>query len=156
MSKNVAETEGAQMTSQYGAYALRAGLARLYAHAHTRPRVWVTTCTHARTHAHACTQGPICNTYCFSTATIISWTRLNVTLCVHCLSCWFYIRSFVRGERGGFYNYRLASACPPVLCHARVNFPSIKEQFCFCLNVSLCASGFYVVFYSVAIALCLG
>ena len=30
MSKNVVETEGPQMTSQYGAYALRAGLARLY------------------------------------------------------------------------------------------------------------------------------
>ena len=32
MSKNVFETEGPQMTSQYGAYALRAGLARLCAH----------------------------------------------------------------------------------------------------------------------------
>ena len=31
MSKNVVETEGPQMTSQYGEYALRAGLARLYA-----------------------------------------------------------------------------------------------------------------------------
>jgi hypothetical protein len=30
MSENVVETEGLQMTSQYGAYALRAGLARLY------------------------------------------------------------------------------------------------------------------------------
>ena len=34
MSKNVVETEGPQMTSQYGAYVLRAGLARLYAHMH--------------------------------------------------------------------------------------------------------------------------
>jgi hypothetical protein len=31
MSKNIVETQGSQMTSQYGAYALRAGLARLYA-----------------------------------------------------------------------------------------------------------------------------
>ena len=50
MSKNVVETEGPQMTSQYGAYALRAGLARLHAHMrmymHTRPRI----------HMHACTQ----------------------------------------------------------------------------------------------------
>ena len=41
MLKNVVETEGPQMTSQYGAYALRAGLARLYA----RMRM--------RKHAHA-------------------------------------------------------------------------------------------------------
>jgi hypothetical protein len=30
MSKNVVETEGPQMTSQYGAYALHAGKARLH------------------------------------------------------------------------------------------------------------------------------
>ena len=39
MSKNVEETEWPRMTSQYGAYALRAVLAKLYArmrkHAHT-------------------------------------------------------------------------------------------------------------------------
>jgi len=29
----------------------------------------------------------ICNTYCFSTATIVARTRLDVTLYVHCLSC---------------------------------------------------------------------
>jgi hypothetical protein len=41
MWKNIVKTEGPQMTSQYGAYALRAGLARLYArmrmHTTTRP-----------------------------------------------------------------------------------------------------------------------
>ena len=41
MSKNIAETEGPQMTLQYGAYALHAELARLYArtgmHTPTRP-----------------------------------------------------------------------------------------------------------------------
>ena len=53
MSKNVVETEGPQMTSQHGAYALRAGLARLYArmrmHTPTRPG----THMHARTRKHA-------------------------------------------------------------------------------------------------------
>jgi hypothetical protein len=29
----------------------------------------------------------ICNTYCCSTATMVMWTRLNITLYVHCLSC---------------------------------------------------------------------
>jgi hypothetical protein len=45
MSKNTVETQGPQMTLQYGAYALRAGFARVYA----RMR------THARTsmHTHA-------------------------------------------------------------------------------------------------------
>jgi hypothetical protein len=50
MLKNVVETERPQMTSQHGAYALRAGLARLYArmrmHTPTRPD----THMHARTH----------------------------------------------------------------------------------------------------------
>ena len=53
ISKNVRETEGPQITSQYGAYALRAGLARLYArmrmHTPTRPG----THMHARTRKHA-------------------------------------------------------------------------------------------------------
>jgi hypothetical protein len=52
MSKNVVETEGPQMTSQYGAYTLRAGLARLYArirmHTPKRPR----NHTHARASMH--------------------------------------------------------------------------------------------------------
>ena len=50
------ETEGPQMTSQYGAYALPAKLARLYArmrmHTPTRPD----TRMHARTRKHAHTQ----------------------------------------------------------------------------------------------------
>jgi hypothetical protein len=53
MSQNVVETEGPQMTSQYGAYALRCGLARLYAlmrmHTSTRP----STHKHARMRKHA-------------------------------------------------------------------------------------------------------
>jgi hypothetical protein len=40
------------------------------------------TPTHSRKHA-----GLICNTYCSSTATMVLWTHLNITLYVHCLSC---------------------------------------------------------------------
>ena len=43
----------------------------------------------------------ICNTYCFSTATMAARTRRNVTLYVHCVSCykvgqqsWFYLVIF--------------------------------------------------------------
>ena len=61
------------MTSQYGANAMRAGLARLQArmrmHTHTPTRPG--NHTHARTHAHTCTHRPISNTYCFSTAIMI-------------------------------------------------------------------------------------
>ena len=51
--KNVVETEGQQMASQYGAYTLRAGLARLHAlmrmHTPTRPGTHMHARAHART-----------------------------------------------------------------------------------------------------------
>jgi hypothetical protein len=64
MSKNIVGSEGPQVTLQHGAYALRAGLARLYTcmRKHKRPG------TNAHTHKRAHTK--ICNTYCFSKATI--------------------------------------------------------------------------------------
>jgi hypothetical protein len=69
--KNMLETEVPQMTSQCGAYALRAGLARLHArmrmHTSMRPGN-----PHARTHAQACTHRGIYNNYCCSTATMVS------------------------------------------------------------------------------------
>ena len=55
MSKNVVETEGPQMTSQYGAKALRDGLSRLYSHmgmhAPTRPGTHMHAGTRASMHA---------------------------------------------------------------------------------------------------------
>jgi hypothetical protein len=56
MPKNMAKAEGPQMTSQYGAYELHAGLARL--------------------HAHICARKytQICGIYCFSSATLITNT----------------------------------------------------------------------------------
>jgi hypothetical protein len=53
MSKNIVETKGPQMTLQYGAYALRAGLARLCARMRKRKLTRPGTRTHARTHARA-------------------------------------------------------------------------------------------------------
>jgi len=41
-------------------------------------------------HAH-CTL-TICNTYCFSTATVVARTRCNVTFYVHCLCCQYYFQ----------------------------------------------------------------
>jgi hypothetical protein len=51
---------------------------------------WMTKASaraHARTHAHSLTHSIMCNTYCFSTATTVSQTRLSVALYVHCLPC---------------------------------------------------------------------
>ena len=49
---------------KHGACALHAGYLRLHMH---KPR--------------------LCNSHCFSKATMVVWRRLNVTLYVHCLSC---------------------------------------------------------------------
>ena len=71
MSKNKAEPEGLQMTSQYGPYALHAGYARL--HSCTRMHTYMHTPKRpsTRTYAHIHTHTQICNIYCFSTATMI-------------------------------------------------------------------------------------
>ena len=51
----------------------------------------------------------ICNTHCFSTATMVVRTRLDVTLYVHCLSCLLsypslYVRIFQAFSYLKFYN----------------------------------------------------
>jgi hypothetical protein len=83
MSKNMVQTEMPQMTSQYGVYALHAGLAELYARmrVHTPSRLD----THIHTRAHARTHKVISNTYCFSTATTIR-ERASV-LCYTHIAC---------------------------------------------------------------------
>ena len=60
-----------------------------------RAAYWINKATREKAHVHALattyihthTHTEVCNTYCFSTATMVSWRRLIVTLCVHCLSC---------------------------------------------------------------------
>jgi hypothetical protein len=53
MSKNIVETEGPQITSQLGAYALRAGLERLYARMRMHTPTRSGTHMHVRTRKHA-------------------------------------------------------------------------------------------------------
>jgi hypothetical protein len=72
LSKNIVQTEKPQMTSLYGAYALRAGLARLYARKRIHTPTRSGTHIEARTHARACTPRPICSTHCFYTSTMFS------------------------------------------------------------------------------------
>jgi hypothetical protein len=89
MPKNVVDAEGPQMTSQYGAYVLHAGYARLHAltfmHMLTLPVTQPHK--HARTHTRAQTQKQICNINCCFKATMFSRTHPNVMLLyVHCVS----------------------------------------------------------------------
>jgi hypothetical protein len=51
---------------------------------------WITKVTHTHTHTHTLR---IYNTYCFSTATMVTRTHLNVTLYIHCLFCFNIICS---------------------------------------------------------------
>ena len=81
MSENMVEPDEPQITSKYEAYALHAGYARLHARsAYTRPRARAPTLKHA----HA--QAEICNSYCFSSATMIreraSMLRYTYLVCL--------------------------------------------------------------------------
>ena len=54
-----------------------------------RFKCWITKATHTHTH-RTCTRthsGFVIFICCFSTATVVTWTRLCATLYVHCLSC---------------------------------------------------------------------
>ena len=64
--ENTVDPKRTQMRMQFGACVLHSE----NTHTHT-------------THAHM-----IFNTYCFSAASMVTRMRLNVTLCIYCLSCW--------------------------------------------------------------------
>jgi hypothetical protein len=86
------ETWGGARETAHGNMAapLHAGLVRLHARSHTPAPVHPQlTHKHSRTRTHT----DICKIYCFSTATMVLWTRLNVTLRVrvHCLSCYYIL-----------------------------------------------------------------
>ena len=55
-------------------------LAPVFLHTNTDARTYTHALTHARARTHTHTE--ICNTYCFSMATVVSLTRFNVTLYV--------------------------------------------------------------------------
>jgi hypothetical protein len=50
-------------------------------------RISKTTRAQIPPHPYTHTNTEMCNSYCFSTAIVVSCTRLNVTLHVRCLSC---------------------------------------------------------------------
>jgi hypothetical protein len=73
---------------------------RLHAQVHDRAPMP----THARARTHTYTLR-IYNTYCFSTATVVTRTHLNVTLHVHCVSC-YYSRQLTEKKKN------------PIFCHS--------------------------------------
>jgi hypothetical protein len=103
--KNMAQPQRPKMTIQHGACALHAGYLKLQKHTLT-----------------------ICNNYCFSTATMVTRTRLNVTLYVQsacllvnnyeivysCLHCCLWILSLLFSLRVTFQpklNYEFNFRC---------------------------------------------
>jgi hypothetical protein len=92
VSKNMVEPERPQTVPRMApARGILRKPTRAQAHTRTRAPTHPHTHTHARTHTHTHTHThtEMCNTCCCSMATLASWTRLSVTLCVHCLSCLF-------------------------------------------------------------------
>ena len=83
MSENVVESEGTRMTSLAHTRRKLDKQGYTIAHACIRPRTRAPTRTHTHTHRK------ICNTYCFSTTTVVTRMRLNVTLYVDFLCCLF-------------------------------------------------------------------
>jgi hypothetical protein len=93
MSKNVVEPERPRMTIWRRVACWISKATRAQAHDRAPP-------THTRMYPPSPPRGrrpppppPPTHTqkYFFPTATTVSWTRLNVTLYVHCLSCLYYV-----------------------------------------------------------------
>jgi len=71
-------------------FGLFLNMSRTYVTWRMRFPCWMTKATHTYTHTHSLTHSlRISNTYCFSATTMATRTRVNVKLCVYCMSCFF-------------------------------------------------------------------
>jgi hypothetical protein len=86
MSTNMVESERPQMTIWRRVVFWASKATRAQAHSRARAHTTTHTHTHALTHARALLHTVIYKSYCFSTATMVSWTRLNILLYARCLS----------------------------------------------------------------------
>jgi hypothetical protein len=66
----------------------------------------------------------ICSTYCFSTATVVAWIRLNVSLQVHCLACPAFSDLFF-GQGVGCVFHCISLPCT-------VNFSLVSSHYLVC------------------------
>ena len=98
--------------------------------AHTKTHTHKSTSTHphtrAQTHRQTRTHRPICNTYCFSTATMVQWTRLIRKLYAHCLYCYFSNLAvprcsyFAKLVCGAWFHYLILPFVPVLLFTRRI------------------------------------
>jgi hypothetical protein len=85
---NVVKYDGARRTTNVTIWRIRiAWWINKATCTHARTRLHTPTRVGARRRAHIYTHTYICYTCCFSTANVVSRTRLIFTLYVHCLSC---------------------------------------------------------------------
>ena len=80
-----------------------------------RPQMAIGACAlHARYYLRLQIQSlTIYNTYCFSTATVVARTCLNITLNVHCLSCLVFSANDKDVRRKTHY----ITCLPPFVCY---------------------------------------
>jgi len=80
--------------------------------------------THSHTHSHTHTHS-ICNTYCFSTATKVAHTRLNITSQVNCLPCLIrFLSTFTK--KSSFYSQKLVTSYIVLLKSGRMYIQAIN------------------------------
>jgi hypothetical protein len=92
MSKNELETERATNDVTIWRIRVACRISKAictYAHAHAHPPGYPHSCTHAQT----CTHRAMCNTYCFSTATMVFRERSTLLRCTY-IACLVVSRNF--------------------------------------------------------------
>ena len=104
---------------------------------HMRDALWISKATgrtHTRTHAHT----QICSTFCFSAATMVSWTRLSVTLYLDCRCCLF-VYSWGVAHWNSTGSYYLFIPVSSFLCTSFVHFFPFTSSFlsCYCSEHSI-------------------
>ena len=123
LGKNIVRPEGATNDNTIRCVRIKCWINKTTrTHAHAQADAPLHTRMHVPTLAHAHTG--MCNTYClfFFAATMVSQTRLNVTLHIPCLSCfilrqnYFYVGSSVR-------QLSLLVRCPGPARQSRSQYP---------------------------------
>ena len=134
------------MTSQYGAYALHGGTARLHA------LIRMHTPTRAGTNMHARTHKSVSNLQLFHCKND-SQKRLDVTLYVHWLSCFVFQGFAVCGHKTLFCwgPEMIDGVC---LCVCMCVYVCVCVYMCVCIYVCICVYVYVCVCIYVCICVC--
>jgi hypothetical protein len=85
-SRNIVEPETPQTIRPMLVACWISKATREQAHGRSNAPTSIHTHAHSSPHPHAHSHTKICNIYFFSTAKMVSWTGVNITLYVHCLT----------------------------------------------------------------------